>query len=85
MSTIIVKVLRTCWHDGRRVEPGATLKLSPLQAHQMVEGAGRAEYVHSADKSTAQAAVRDDVLRQVRQYGRLAPDPGSPWAPAGRW
>lgn len=79
MSSIVVRVTRAAFVDGRHVEPGTTLKLQPLQAHDLVVGAGRGEYVHADDHAVADAAHRAEVLQQLKQQRRLAPDPGSPW------
>lgn len=80
MDTIVLRVTRALCMNAERIEPGTTLKLTPLAAAEVL-ASGRAELVHLADAEACRKAVRDDVARVLKaeRRGQIAPAEGWPW------
>lgn len=80
MGDIIVRVLRPLMFHGRRVETGATIKASALDAAELLSS-GRAALVHAPDGEAVTAAQREAIKRAIKAEGRPwhAPEVSAPW------
>lgn len=77
---IKLRATRPLWHRAVAHPGGTLLSASAAEAVDLL-ASGRAALEHQSDATAVRTEARQRVAALLREAGRAAPDPGSPWMP----